>query len=365
MADWRRGGYAALGVLAVAGTGWFALHRAGPRVPASGLPPTGTATVVRTDVTVRNLVGGTLGYSDQGTVLAAASGTLTWAPAVGTVVGPDQRLYEVDGRPVRLWTGSRPAWRDFAPGMADGPDVRQLERCLATLGYGAGLTVDDHFSAATATAIRRWQRAHGLPGTGVIRLGEVVFRPAPVRVGAVSAAPGTPVSPGTPVLTVTATTTVVTVNLDPGQRGVVHAGDPVSVSLPGTAGTVGGRVATVGSAVPSGTDPAGGPAPAGAADGSAPAGATVVIPVVIRLDSATGAMIGPVQVAISTAQDRAVLAVPIDALLGAPGGGFEVAVRERGRRRLVGIRTKLFDESDGLVEIEGVPEGTAVEVPAS
>ncbi|GIH19179.1 peptidoglycan-binding protein [Rugosimonospora africana] len=356
MADWRRGGYAALGVLAVAGTGWFALHRAAPRVPASGLSATGLATVVRTDVTVRDLVGGTLGYSDQGVVVAATSGTLTWIPAVGTMVAADQRLYEVDGRPVRLWTGARPAWRDFAPGMADGPDVRQLERCLAALGYGAGLTVDDHFSAATGTAIRRWQHAHGLPRTGVIRLGEVVFRPAPVRVGTVPAALGAPVSPGTPILTVTATTTAVTVDLDPDKQGAVHPGDRVSVSLPGTAGTAGGRVATVGAAVPSGTDAAG---------GSAPVGTTVVIPVVIRLDSPAGAGIGPVQVAITTAQDRGVLAIPIDALLGAPGGGFEVAVHDRCRRRLVGVRTELFDESDGLVEIEGLPEGTPVEVPAS
>jgi hypothetical protein len=163
MAEWRRGGYAAVGVVVLAGTGWFVLHRAAPAVPAAAPFATGTARVIRTDVTVRDIVGGTLGYSDQAAVVAAVPGTLTWLPAVGTVVGADQRLYEVDGQPVILWVGSRPAWRDFAPGMPDGPDVRQLEHCLATLGFGAGLTVDNHFSTSTATAIRRWQRAHGLP----------------------------------------------------------------------------------------------------------------------------------------------------------------------------------------------------------
>lgn len=364
MGEWRRGGYAAVGVAVLAGTTWLVLHRAQPAAPAAAPTGTGTARVTRTDVVVRDMVSGTNAYLDQAVVAAAGPGTLTWLPAVGTVVAADQRLYEVDGQPVVLWTGARPAWRDFASGMTDGPDVAQLERCLTQLGYGAGLTVDNHFSSATATAIRRWQAAHGLATTGVIRLGTVVFRPGPVRVAAVTAPLGAPSSPGQPILTVTSTATAVTVNLDPTLQNAVHPGDPVSVSLPGGTGTTPGHVSTVGAPVASVAGNGGGAA--GSAQGGQNAAATLTVPVTIDLDTPSGGSgpgIGPVQVAITTAVDRAVLAVPIDALLAAPGGGFQVAVRDSAGRRLVKVQTRLFDESDGLVEVQGLAQGTVVEVP--
>ncbi len=353
---------AVVGVLAVAGAGWLLLHR-GAAAPGAPVPAaTATARGVRTDVTVRDIVGGTLGYTDQLTVVSAVSGTLTWLPPVGTTVGADGRLYEVDGHGVFLWTGARPAWRDYMIGMPDGPDVGQLERNLVARGFGAGLTVDDHFSSATGDAVQRWQGAHGLPRTGTIRLGEVVYRPGPVRVGALAAALGTPLAPGTPVLSVSGTATQVTVALDPAVHDAVHVGDSVVVTQPGGAHPTPGRIATVG--VPTTSVAA-----AGAQSGRQDSGGTTTtmsIPLTITLTATatSGPDIGPVQVAITSAVDRGVLAVPIDALLAAPGGGFRVALHEGSRRRLVPVRTRLFDESDGLVEVEGLAEGSVVEVPA-
>ncbi|MEV0406850.1 peptidoglycan-binding domain-containing protein [Actinoallomurus sp. NPDC050550] len=49
-------------------------------------------------------------------------------------------------------------WRTLKSGMSDGPDIRQLEQRLATLGYFTGAP-DAHFDAATKAAIRRWQGA--------------------------------------------------------------------------------------------------------------------------------------------------------------------------------------------------------------
>jgi peptidoglycan hydrolase-like protein with peptidoglycan-binding domain len=288
------------------------------------------------------------------------------------VVRADQRLYEVDGRPVLLWIGDRPAWRDFAAGMADGPDVAQLERNLVALGFGAGLTVDNHFSTATASAIRRWQAAHGLPRTGAVALGRVVFRDGPVRIRAVPAILGAPLSPGAPVVVVTSTTTAVTVDLDPVRAGSVHAGDAVGVSQLGAgqgarSAGVSGRVTAIGAAVAPPGAPGGGSQGGGSqggGSGSAPVALTV--PVTVGVDDPSGHLTpGPVQVAITDAEDRGVLAVPIDALLSAPGGGYQVVVRVDGGRRTVTVRTGLFDESDGLVEVDGLSEGTVVEVPAS
>lgn len=365
MADRRVIACAGAAVAVLAGAGVLVLHPSGA-APSGTTTATGTARVVRTDVAVHSVVSGTLAYLDPATLLAGGTGTLTWLPPVGTVVGADARLYEVDGRAVPLWIGDRPAWRDLAPGVPDGPDVTQLERNLAALGFGAGLTVDGHFTATTATAIRRWQAAHGLPRTGVLRLGDVVFRPAPVRVAAVPVVLGTPVSPGTPVLAVTSTVLAVVVALDPVRQSTVQVGDQVSVVMPGDRQPVSGRVTAVGSAGPPAGN--GGNSGNGSGGNGAAAQQSLTVPVTIGLEPATGAGrpdAGPVQVTITGTVDRGVLAVPIDALLAAPGGGYQVAVLDGTQRRLVTVHTGLFDESDALVEVAGVPEGAVVEVPAS
>jgi hypothetical protein len=74
----------------------------------------------------------------------------------------------------------------------------------------------------------------------------------------------------------------------------------------------------------------------------------------------------PVQVAITTQARRGVLAVPIGALLAQAGGGYAVEVVEGGARRRVPVGTGLFDETAGLVEVNGagLAEGATVQVPA-
>ena len=62
----------------------------------------------------------------------------------------------------------------------------QLTHDLLALGFGSGLTQSDHYSAATAAAVERWQRALGLPVTGEILLGQAVFEPGPIRVTTVT-----------------------------------------------------------------------------------------------------------------------------------------------------------------------------------
>jgi hypothetical protein len=289
-----------------------------------------------TNVTAHDIVTGSLGYLDPVTIVdGARQGILTWLPEPGTVIGIDQRLYEVDGRPVVLWQGNRPAWRDLVPGMPAGPDVTQAERNLD--------------SGLSSVAIRRWQARHGLPQTGVIALGQVVFQPGPVRVATVPAALGTPVGPGAPILTATSTRRAVSVQLDPNRQTVVHPGDRVTITLPNRHAT-NGTVVSVG-------------APVANPNGS------LAIPVSVGLtdpDAAQGLDAGAVQVSIVTAEHDNVLAVPVDALLAAPGGGYQVAVTTGGRRRLVTVHCGLFDDTGGVVEVAGdLGPGTTVEVPVS
>jgi Putative peptidoglycan binding domain len=294
--------------------------------------PTGTAGLVRTDVVERQQVAGRLGYDGRFNVLGQGPatgadgrslGVLTRLPAAGAVVARGQVLYEVDGHPVPLWYGTRPAWRQLGLGVPDGADVRQAEANLVALGFdpARAVTVDRHFSWATAAAVRRWQVAAGLPRTGAIPLGRVVFLPGPARVEAVAAVVGAPVEPGAAILRATSTRPVVTVDLNPAAQQSVRRGDRVLVTLPdGT--SLDGRVRSVGRV--------------------------------------------PVQVAITTEASRDVLAAPITALLAEPGGGYAVALVEGGGRRLVRVETGLFDETTGLVEVagQGLAEGATVEVPA-
>jgi len=353
--------------------------------------PTGTATVARTDVVERQQVAGTLGYGGSVTVVAqsqgggggsgaggggqAQGGILTRVPAAGATIGRGQALYEVDGRPVPLWYGARPAWRAFQPGMADGADVRQLEANLVALGFdpGRAITVDGRYGWATAAAVRRWQRAIGRARTGAVALGQVVFLPGPVRVATVTATVGAPLEAGTAVLAASSTRPLVTVALDPALQQLVRRGDRVEVTLPdgkttrGTVWTV-SRVATqpnTGSG--QGGSQGQGQSGNGSSNGTGSGQATVQVTVGLANPRAAGGLDqAPVQVAITTQAHQGVLAVPIGALLARPGGGYAVQVIHGGSRRLVAVRTGLFDETTGLVEVAGagLAEGATVEVPA-
>jgi peptidoglycan hydrolase-like protein with peptidoglycan-binding domain len=371
---------ATLVVALLAAGGWAAVRGGGPGRPAA-VPeiPTGTAVVARTDVVSRQQVPGTLGYEGGFTVVGhgggadgggqAQGGIVTRLPAPGAVLRRGRAVYELDGRPVPLWYGGRPAWRAFESGMADGPDVRALEANLVALGLdpGRAITVDGHFTAATRAAVRRWQGgALGLPPalrSGAIPLGGVVFLPGPIRIEAVAATVGAAVQPGTPILTATSTRPVVRVSLPPSFQHLVRRGARVQVILPDGTATP-GRVATVSRAavVP---DPAAGQE--GQGQGGGPEQAT--IPVTVRLakpGAAKGLDQAPVGVAITTETHRGVLAVPVVALLAEPGGGYAVEVVEGGARRRVPVRTDLFDESSGVVEVDGpgLAEGATVVVPA-
>jgi hypothetical protein len=360
---------AALVLVVLAAGGWAARAGLPGRSPAAAVPevPTGTAVVTRTDVVQRQQVPGTLGFDDGFTVVGqAAGGTLTRLPAPGAVVTRGRALYELDGTRVPLWYGARPAWRELRRGMADGPDVRQLEGNLVALGHDPDrdITVDAHFDRATAAAVRRWQRATGRPRTGAVAPGQVVFLPGPVRVTSVSATLGAPVEPGTPILAATSTRPVVTVDLDPAFQQLVRRGNRVDVFLPDGA-TTPGTVTSIGRAAVLPDSQSG---EGGENQGGGPEQATITVTVVlIDPRDVRGLDQAPVQVAIVSQARRGVLAVPIAALLAQPGGGYAVEVVDGGTSRRVPVETGLFDETAGRVEVTGagLDEGTTVEVPAS
>jgi peptidoglycan hydrolase-like protein with peptidoglycan-binding domain len=350
----------ALTVAGVAGT--TVLVSTGPG--GSGATPraaaTSTAEVRRGDVAERRWVTGTLGYAGPTAVAAAGSGVLTRVPTVGEIIGRGGAAYEVDGLPVVLLYGSRPPWRPFQPGMTDGADVEQLEANLVGLGHGSGVTVDRHFSAATYRAVRRWQGAAGLPVTGSVPLGQVVFAPDAVRIAAAELAVGARVEPGAVVARGTGADPAVTFQLVPRQLPNAKAGDAVVVTLP-DGKTRDGTIVSIG-AVTTPTD-------APAANGPNGGGANQpTAPVTVRLSGAavTGFMEQTqVQVAVTVTARSAVLAVPVTALNPVAGGGYEVVVVEGATTRRVPVEVGIFDEHAGRVEVSGpgLAEGQQVRVP--
>ena len=324
--------------------------------PTTGPPPTGTAAVTRGTVTERVQVAGTLGFAGAYSVIdQGLSGIMTSAAQPGTVLDRGGVLYAVANQPVRLLFGATPAYRDLGIGVTDGPDVQELEANLVALGLDPhhDITVDEHFTAATSAAIRRWQASWGLPAsgqTGRLAIGQVVFLAGPLRVGQVHAQVGSTVGPDTVVLAGTSTDRVATAQLNADEQTLIRTGDTVLVEVSGQASRA-GTVTSIGQA----TGPTSGT--------SGPATVTVTV----ALPDAAGLPAGdqvPVQVGVTTATHPNVLEVPVTALLARPGGGYQVRLASGADVR---VQPGLFDETAGTVEVSGagLTIGQRVEVPAS
>jgi peptidoglycan hydrolase-like protein with peptidoglycan-binding domain len=326
--------------------------RGTPAPAAPTPPPVGTASVVRTDLSTSVLTEGTLGYAPSPPVVDRLAGTYTGLLAAGTVVEPGQVLFRVDDEPVVLMSGAVPAWRMFAPGMTDGPDVQELEANLIALGDGSGLlaTAAPHFGPAAEAAVRRWQASLGVPATGSIDFGAVVFAASALRVAALGVSLGQPASPGDMPYQVTTTARTVAVPLTPNDP-TVAVGQSVSIVLPSNA-TTGGRVTAVGA-----------PPPSSSSGSSSPA-SSAVLTVVPDDPAVTGTEEGEeVQVSLTVQNVRHVLAVPIASLLALAGGGYGLEVVDHtGHHHLVGVRTGVFAGGSVQVSGAGLVPGTRVVV---
>jgi peptidoglycan hydrolase-like protein with peptidoglycan-binding domain len=310
-----------------------------------------TAAVERRDLVDRETVDGTLGYADASQLRAGSAGTLTAIRESGSVVRRGRSLYDVDDEPgAWLLYGSLPAWRDFAPGMSDGEDVRQLERNLRALGHDpdGDMNVDDDWTWATTAAVKRFQDARGLTEDGTLAQGEVVFRPGPSRVGEVKATVGQAVAPGAELGELSSTRREITVDLEADRQELARVGDSVRVELP-DGSTARGRVSEVGKVA---TKPA-----------SEDAEPTIEVTIALRGRAARGRGFdqAPVDVDFASDRRRKVLAVPVTALLARSGGGFAVeTVDAEGRRRLVPVKPGLYAEDYVEVSGSGLREGMRV-----
>jgi hypothetical protein len=343
---------------------WLGLHRPAAATVTARIA-TATATVTVGTVAQRQTQQGTLTDARQVTAVNnEPSGIYTRLPGSGSVLRQGDTAYEVNQAPVVLMYGDRPMWRPFTLGMSDGPDIRQLERDLVKLGYDPdhAITVSAHFTWAAAVAVERWQHALGLPETGSVPLGQILFLPSAIQVGTVAVSTGMPATAGATVFTGTTLTPSVVVDLDPQAQLPARTGQQVVITLPDGSTTT-GRISQV---QPVTSLPSGGAATSGA---SGSGGSQAVIPVIIRLDHprrAGPAGQAPVQVQFTTAVHHHVLAVPTTALLAEPGGRYAVQIASPSGLRLVTVTTGLFDDVTGRVEVASpqLRPDMKVEVPA-
>ncbi len=323
---------------------------------------TGAETKVTADRTQLASAQTSLAHSQSALATARSSavtyvqGTVyTSLPSVGQVIARNHSLYAIGGQPTILLYGLTLATRAFLAGMSAGPDVAELNANLDALGYGSGLAGDE-FTAATATAIRAFQVAHGLAQTGELALGSVMFKPGPARVTSVTPTVGMGVSPG-PALEVSSTARQVTVKIDASEQGALKKGDHVVITLPDsqtTAGTV-SYVASV--------------AVAPASEHGEETTPTIEVDITPTEPNATGQLdAAPVQVSITTASVENTLVVPVTALLALAGGGYALEeVQSDGVHRLLPVTVGLFDDEAGDVQVSGpkLAAGQSVVVPST
>ncbi|MEH1164651.1 peptidoglycan-binding protein [Micromonospora sp. CPCC 205539] len=352
------GGVAALITLVAAGAATLGLGgRGGDEPQSTRTGPAAAAPVSRQTLVKTVTVAGELGYGPAVPLASTATGTVTWLPQVGAEVRRGGALLRADEKPIVLLYGLLPMYRPLTEGTT-GSDVRQFERNLTALGY-RGITVDEKFSAATTLAVKRWQKDLALPVTGVVERERVIYAPKAVRIARQLVRLGA--SAAGDLLTYTGSTRMVLVSAGAGEVGWAVKGTKVTVALP-TGGSVAGTVSVVGAPAAGGS----------VGDGQQPAdperpgtgSATVEVTIAIADQKALGALgATPVDVRYVAKERRAVLTVPVDALLALAEGGYGVEVTGPAGARIVAVQAGMF--ADGRVEVsgEGLAEGMTVGVP--
>lgn len=301
--------------------------------------PSKTAPVKKTNLADQQSISGQLGYGAERALAGRKGGTITGLPEQGSVVDRGKPLYWADAKPVPLFYGSLPLYRDLEAGMPNGPDVKVVEENLAALGFKDFGTPDEKFTSYTASAIKKWQKALGLEQNGKLGQGDVVVQPGAVRVSALSAQLGAPAAGD--LMKVTGTERAVTVELDTNKQRLAKVGEKVELSIPGgkpTTGTIQSVTKTPGNGMDQKPklvltiavdDPA-------AAEG---------------VDSAT------VSTVFTVGKKQNVLAVPIGALLALAEGGYGVETEDR---RIIKVTVGLFAKGQVEVTGEGLREGMKV-----
>ncbi|MGC4746724.1 efflux RND transporter periplasmic adaptor subunit [Micromonospora sp. DT201] len=386
------------GTLALGGV-VYAVHASlGDDSPAaqSAAAQVATAEVVQTDLSDYWTESGTVGYRKQRVLRGVAPGVLTWLPQPGSTIARGDTLYRSGDRPVTLFYGSSPMFRDIDTVGMVGRDVKVLADNLRALGYrigdqpapGTRVTVqggpapaasgqgpdaeanragpastaaasdteayrtvvtskDAVFTRSLKDAVKRWQAAEEIrPATGTVTLGDILVLPGAVRVGAASAQLGDDATGN--LMAISDQDKAVSVEIDASRASDIRAGQKVQITLPDSSDT-NGTIDSVSSNIQASSSDGGDSGPEGPK-----------VQVVIAVDNASkiqNISSASVEVRFTGTTEHDVLAVPVGALLALSGGGYGVQISEGA---LTAVKVGLF--ADGMVQITGtgITAGTRV-----
>ena len=273
--------------------------------------------------------------------------TLTATAHLGRTVTTGTEVYAANGEPVVAIVGDTPSWRTLTVGVEDGSDVRTLERALTKLGFGEDLTVDDHFTSATADAVRSWEKAlERADPDGEVEPGEILLIGSDSQVVDQALAVGDPVPDGAQILTLAAEARVITVTVDADELDAWAENATVTVRW-ADGERFPGRVSAVGHDVVPGAE---------GADGTAE---VTVVPRSGSLKRRTGT---PADVDLVTRSRTDVVTVPVAALRDGPDGRPSVTVIKGGVRTVRPVEVGLV--AQGRAEVtSGLDVGEEVLLP--
>ncbi|WP_419944106.1 peptidoglycan-binding protein [Candidatus Poriferisodalis sp.] len=295
-----------------------------------------------------------------GAELAALEASLASAEAELVSAQAEMAAHGETYRPLYVLYGNIPTYRNMEVGL-EGPDIRQLQENLASLGFGdEALEVDGVFDEHTATAVRRWQQETGQHIDGVVSTADVLFVTGPSVIGSweQGVETGQELEVGKTLASLTVvetperdgmtTTQRVAANLPLSDRDLVSVGVEVNVELPDDTDLAG----TVSAINPSPIlDPE--------------TGENVVEVTILLSEPASPVWIGAtVTVEITETLIANALVVPATALLALVEGGSAVeALDADGTTRLVGVETGLFVDGDVEVISAELEAGMRIVVP--
>ncbi|GAA3651999.1 putative peptidoglycan binding protein [Lentzea atacamensis] len=301
--------------------------------------PVKTAPVKKTNLADQQSISGQLGYGAERALAGRKGGTITGLPDQGAVIDRGKAVYSADAKPVPLFYGSLPLYRDLEAGMPNGPDVKVVEENLSALGFKDFGAPDEKFTSYTAAAIKKWQKANGLEQNGKLGQGDVVVQPGAIRVSSLVAQLGAPA--GGEVMKVTGTERAVTVELDTNKQRLAKVGEKVELSIPGgkpTTGTIQSVTKTAGNGM----------------DQKAKLVLTISVDDAAAAEGVDSATVSTV---FTVGKKQNVLAVPIGALLALSEGGYGVETEDR---KIIKVTVGLFAKGQVEVSGDGLREGMKV-----
>ena len=304
--------------------------------------------------------------------------------AAGDTITSGEQLAEIDGQPLFALAGTVPAWRDLTPGES-GPDVTELQKALASLGYYDDGDTPGYFGSATEYAVYLYYEHLGYapPSAGGAPAADVVFLPSlPATAVAVNGATGE--QPGQPFLELAARGSLaLTGELPPAYAGQVKSGLEVTIydeitgihatgtaADLGTATTVaptgavvdvGGGSESAGSSGSAGSGSTGSTGSSGSSgsSGSGSSGATLFIPLTVHPSKPLASALDGENVLVTVETGKTegpVLTVPVAAIVTtASGTSYVTVVGAHGKQSQVPVTPGISE--NGYVQVTPVTAG--------